>query len=256
MRPPITAFCFVLIVAASAVRAQMGETEIPGFKPPTITAYGDGGDAIAAVVLPVPPGFKIGWRIADGNGLETSIACQGAAGAGGLALDWPAPRRFAEPYGPGSPAAVGYDGDVTILLRARERPASSALRLRIEYGLCSDVCIPVSADIAVPAAAEAPASSRPDGRARPIPLPAVADGSVVRMRTLPAGGRPGMSAFVDGHMIEAGGPAIEREGWWEFTFGQSVGTVGTALVFEGDAVFESVWGGMPPSSRVPCSLGR
>lgn len=230
----------------------MGEGTIPGFKPPTITAYGDGGDAIAAVVLPVPPGFKIGWRIADGNGLETSIACQGAAGTGGLALDWPAPKRFVEPYGPGSPAAVGYDGDVTILLRARERPSPSALRLRVEYGLCDDVCIPVSVDVTVPTAA-ASVRPHPDGRARPIPLPAIAGGSMVRMQAPPAGGRPGMSAFVDGRMIEAGGPAVEREGWLEFSFGQPVGTAGTALVFDGDAVFESVWGGMPPSSRVPCS---
>jgi len=250
VRPAVTALCFILIVAASAAGAQMGEPEIPGFKPPTITAYGDGADAIAAVVLPVPPGFKIGWRIADGNGLETSIACQGAAGTAGLALDWPAPKRFAEPYGPGSPAVVGYDGDVTILLRARERASPPSLRLRIEYGLCDDVCIPVSAEVAVPAGA--PAAPGPDARARPQPLPAVADGSVVRVRAPPAGGGQGMSAFVDGRMIEAG-PAVARAGWLEFAFGQPVGATGTALVFEAGAVFESVWGGMPPSARVPCS---
>jgi len=105
------------------------------------------------------PGWKIYWRSAGDAGFPPSVAWAGSENLAEAVLSWPAPRRFHEFD---TLYTNGYKDEVVLPVRARARRADAPLALRatIEYATCRDICIPVTAHLAL-ALAPGPAAPSP-----------------------------------------------------------------------------------------------
>lgn len=89
-------------------------------------------------------GWKTYWRIPGDSGLAPQFDWSGSENLSAAEVIWPAPRVFEE----AGDRFYGYKGDVIWPLRITpiDPAAPVTLRLNLRYGVCSDVCVPVSAD--------------------------------------------------------------------------------------------------------------
>jgi len=95
----------------------------------------------AALVFDLNPGWKTYWRSPGPNGIPPQFNWLGSRNLAGVAISWPVPHMV----GPAGAQALGYTDKVVIPIRfqpAAEGPISVALYL--EFGVCSDICIPAS----------------------------------------------------------------------------------------------------------------
>lgn len=95
----------------------------------------------SALVFDLNPGWKTYWRNPGPNGIPPAFNWLGSRNIGGVAISWPAPHLV----GPDGAEALGYTGQVVIPIRFQ--PAASgdiAVALYLEFGVCSDICIPAS----------------------------------------------------------------------------------------------------------------
>lgn len=104
------------------------------------------------------PGWKIYWRSPGDAGLPPSIDWSGSQNLADAAIAWPAPHRFSY----AGLETMGYEDEIVlpISLRLSEPGRALDLRAKVDYLICSEVCVPRQADLALdigagPAAASA-----------------------------------------------------------------------------------------------------
>ncbi len=92
-------------------------------------------------------GWKTYWRSPGEVGIPPSIDWSGSLNVADVELLWPAPERF-RAFGIEN---FGYSGDVVLPLQiSLENPGEPvALRAAVSMLVCSKVCVPVSADLAL-----------------------------------------------------------------------------------------------------------
>jgi len=99
-------------------------------------------------------GWKIYWRAPGDAGYPPEIDWQGSDNLAGMAWRWPVPERFSlfglETY--------GYHGEVVIPIRATLSEPGKPVALRAEMNAlaCSDICVPLTASMALDLDAGAP----------------------------------------------------------------------------------------------------
>jgi len=111
------------------------------------------------------PGWHTYWVNPGDSGLPTSFAWELPRGWGEPVPVWPVPERIAV----GPLMNFGYEGDLWVPLRlqlpATASPGTQALKVKVNWLMCSDVCIPGGADLAldlvIASAAPAARSSEP-----------------------------------------------------------------------------------------------
>jgi DsbC/DsbD-like thiol-disulfide interchange protein len=107
----------------------------------------EGEARLAAVVLELDPGFKTYWRHPGESGLPPAFDWSRSSNVADIEVLWPAPARFEDAGG----VSYGYAGGVVLPVRVkpqdRNRPVRLALKL--DYGVCKDICIPAQAELAV-----------------------------------------------------------------------------------------------------------
>ena len=92
-------------------------------------------------------GWKIYWRAPGDAGYPPEIDWQGSENLAGMAWRWPVPERFSlfglETY--------GYHGEVVIPIRATLSQPGEPVALRAEMNAlaCSDICVPLTASLAL-----------------------------------------------------------------------------------------------------------
>ncbi len=102
--------------------------------------HGDGG-YLAALEIRLTPGYVTYWRTPGDAGLPPVFDWSGSDNVADVSVSWPAPTRINEA---GSIVYGFYDG-VTLPLRVRPKQANAPvnLKLRLQYGVCKEQCIPV-----------------------------------------------------------------------------------------------------------------
>ncbi len=119
------------------------------------TAVGDG-RLTMALHMALDPGWKTYWRVPGDSGLAPMFDWSGSNNVRAIEILWPTPIAFDEL----GERFYGYKGEVVWPLRitAKDREQPVDLALKMDFGVCSDVCIPTSirSSMRVPAGTAAP----------------------------------------------------------------------------------------------------
>ena len=153
MRPRnlfLAAFCFVLFAVSSAfagpVKTPHVEAEIISLN----AAVQPGQPIEAALRLKIIDHWHTYWRNPGDSGLPTKLTWSLPVGFTASAISWPHPKRL--PLGP--LMNFGYEGEVLHLVTLQTPPGlkvgqNVTLKAKAEWLVCSDVCIPESADLEI-----------------------------------------------------------------------------------------------------------
>ena len=107
------------------------------------------GTRFSALELVLEPGWKTYWRSPGETGIPPRFDWEGVD-RGAVTLFWPAPEVFDG----GGARAIGYHDRLLLpfsVAPGTDGPAE-ALRAEVEFGLCREVCVPVSVALSAPAA--------------------------------------------------------------------------------------------------------
>lgn len=105
-----------------------------------------GGEAVdLGLEFDLQPGWKIYWRSPGDAGLPPRVDWTGSRNLAGAEIAWPVPHRFSL-FGL---ETFGYGGQVVLPIAARvEDPAAPlALRAKVDYLICEEICIPYTAEV-------------------------------------------------------------------------------------------------------------
>ena len=128
-----------------------------------------------AIDFKLDEGWKTYWRTPGPAGIPPFFDWGGSTNIANVEIDWPTPHVF-ETYGL---LSIGYKGHITLPVRITPSDPSAPVNveLKMEFGVCSDICVPADArfnatlgnlpDAGVPvikaALQEAPVSARSGG---------------------------------------------------------------------------------------------
>lgn len=119
------------------------------------TAVGDGRLTLA-LHMTLDPGWKTYWRVPGDSGLAPMFDWSGSNNVRAIEILWPTPVAFDEL----GERFYGYKDDVVWPLRvtAKDPEQPVDLTLKMDFGVCSDVCIPTSirSSMRVPSGAATP----------------------------------------------------------------------------------------------------
>ena len=114
------------------------------------TGVGEGRVTMALHMV-LEPGWKTYWRMPGDSGLAPKFDWSGSLNVQSIELLWPTPRAFDEL----GERFYGYKGEVIWPLRviANDPELPLQLSLKLDLGVCADVCIPTSiqSNLGVPA---------------------------------------------------------------------------------------------------------
>ncbi len=119
------------------------------------SATGNSDAAMLGLEIKLEPGWKTYWRAPGEGGLPPRFDWSGSANLAGIAVAWPAPKRFEI----GGMESIGYADHVILPLEAKlARPGGAlAVKLALRYAVCREICMLVEADLSLdlpPAAAQ------------------------------------------------------------------------------------------------------
>ena len=105
------------------------------------------GARFAAIEIALAPGAVTYWRHPGEAGVPPEIDTAGSRNLAAAELMFPAPGRFDK----GGVATLGYQDAVTLPLRLTpvDPAAPVELKIRLDYGVCEEICIPARADLAL-----------------------------------------------------------------------------------------------------------
>ena len=99
----------------------------------------------AGVQLRMDQGWKTYWRNPGDSGVPPSFDWSGSTNVKSIDVHYPLPHRFADANG----TTIGYDNEVVFPVKVTPKEPDKPVRLALtlDYGLCKDLCIPVSVDL-------------------------------------------------------------------------------------------------------------
>ncbi len=112
-----------------------------------VNAVGDREDLQLGLEFQMQPGWKIYWRSPGDAGFPPKPDWSKSSNVAGVEMDWPAPTRF-QIFGL---QTYGYAEEVIFPLTVRAQVPGEPVTLaaRVDYLVCSDICIPGQADVAI-----------------------------------------------------------------------------------------------------------
>jgi DsbC/DsbD-like thiol-disulfide interchange protein len=178
----ITFALLALLGPTQASYAQEGSPWSEGHQS-RVRLMGGGADAtgqLAGVEIVLDQGFKTYWRNPGESGLPPAFDWSESTNLGAAEVLWPAPKRSEDVGG----VSFGYHGRVLFPVRVRPQDPTKAvvLALKIDYGVCKDICIPAKAELSLKLPATAPLAMRAPMKAAlarvPKPQPLKAEGEL------------------------------------------------------------------------------
>jgi DsbC/DsbD-like thiol-disulfide interchange protein len=147
MRHPFFTSGFILLTAAAAD----GQILSSGFdqsaaKVDIVQGWAEAdGSYYAGLRITLAPGWKTYWRAPGWNGIAPQFDWTGSRNLGAVEVYWPSPRLIPS-YGSD---VLGYENMVVLPLRIAPTETGSPVDLALElsFGVCSDVCIPETAQV-------------------------------------------------------------------------------------------------------------
>lgn len=103
----------------------------------------------AGLEIKLDPGWKTYWRDPGDSGVPPTFDFSGSENVKGVTVLWPAPGQFPDGAGGNS---IGYLDHVVLPLRVALLDAAkpTALKLKLAYDVCGNMCVPVDADLKLP----------------------------------------------------------------------------------------------------------
>ena len=103
----------------------------------------------AGIEIKLDPGWKTYWRDPGDSGAPPMFDFSGSENVKSVNVLWPAPERFPDGAGGNS---IGYLDHVILPLHVVPQDAAKQTRLQLKlgYDICSNICIPVEADLGLP----------------------------------------------------------------------------------------------------------
>src|SRR5215472_6208473 len=100
----------------------------------------------AGIEIRLDPGWLTYWRDPGDSGAPPTFDFSGSENVKSVNVLWPAPERFPDGAGGNS---IGYRNNVILPLHVvpMEGAKQTALRLKLEYDVCSNICIPVESNL-------------------------------------------------------------------------------------------------------------
>lgn len=111
------------------------------------TAGDHKGAVLTGIHIKLAPEWKTYWRMPGDAGIPPSFDWSASKNIKSAKILYPAPHRLPDPYGD----SIGYKKEVIfpVLITPQNPGEPVTLRLKMEYGICKDICIPVSSDISM-----------------------------------------------------------------------------------------------------------
>jgi DsbC/DsbD-like thiol-disulfide interchange protein len=106
------------------------------------------GTTLAGIEVDMPPRTKTYWRVPGESGLPTQLDFKGSTGIADHAVLWPFPTPDVQQ---GLRDYVYY-GPTVLPVSLKLNAEAATLQLGVVMGVCSDICVPVSASFALPLA--------------------------------------------------------------------------------------------------------
>lgn len=154
---------------------------------------------LAAIAIELDDGFKTYWRHPGESGLPPTFSWEGSENLLSAEVLWPVPTRFEDAGG----VVNGYKNRA--LLPVRVAPADPArpvrLALKLDFGVCREICIPASAALMLEVGPEKGAYRAAIAEAvarvpKPMPLGATGDLSITGVTAQTTDGRPTIAVAV------------------------------------------------------------
>lgn len=100
------------------------------------------GTYLGAIRLTLSEGWKTYWRAPGDTGIPPSFSWRGSDNVGHMTMTWPTPEVFDS----NGSQTIGYSRQLVLPVEITPSVDGKKVRLKghIEFGLCSDVCIPAS----------------------------------------------------------------------------------------------------------------
>ncbi|MBL4751755.1 MAG: hypothetical protein JKX71_14465 [Amylibacter sp.] len=145
MKPLLQFGCAIAVLAAPAVAqdasGQMGLKSIDVLN----GWYTENGTYMAAVRFSLEDGWKTYWRAPGKNGIPPSFDWEGSENLSSVKFHWPAPKVYVQ----NGISTLGYKGDFILPIEVMPTVSGDPIKIKsqIEYGICSDVCVPASSTL-------------------------------------------------------------------------------------------------------------
>jgi DsbC/DsbD-like thiol-disulfide interchange protein len=112
-----------------------------------VAGSADGESRLAGIEIVLDHGFKTYWRNPGESGLPPVFDWSKSRNVAGVEVLWPVPSRFEDAAG----VTYGYQGSVVFPVRVRplKEHEPVGLALRLDYGVCKDICIPAQAELSL-----------------------------------------------------------------------------------------------------------
>ena len=100
---------------------------------------------VAGIQIKLDKGWKTYWRYPGDSGLPPRFDWSGSRNLKDARLLWPAPIRLRDSFG----TSYGYKREVIfpVLIEPVKAGQPIDLRVKIEFAVCADICIPAEADL-------------------------------------------------------------------------------------------------------------
>jgi len=112
-----------------------------------VTGTGEDGTVALGLEFQMKEGWKIYWRSPGDAGFPPKPDWAGSTNVASVDMQWPAPHRF-EIFGL---QTYGYSGEVIFPLQVHAEKPGDPIRLagKVDYLVCSDICIPGEALVSI-----------------------------------------------------------------------------------------------------------
>ena len=146
------AAAFAIVVGATPVQAGSASDWVPGnyFATRLISDpkawQGESKNAyMAGIHIKLEKDFKTYWRSPGDSGLPPRFDWSGSQNLKQARVLWPAPTRYVDSAG----LSIGYKKEVIfpVVIEPLQAGKPVELRLKMEFAVCSDICIPAEADL-------------------------------------------------------------------------------------------------------------
>jgi len=103
------------------------------------------GTHMVAVRITLDQGWKTYWRAPGAAGLPPKFTWKGSKNIGSVKFHWPSPKVYDDQ----GVRTVGYKDQLVlpIQITPKVKGAPITVKIKINYGICSDVCIPVTSKL-------------------------------------------------------------------------------------------------------------
>jgi DsbC/DsbD-like thiol-disulfide interchange protein len=146
MRLPVL-FVLIALPAASLAGETPWQEIAPGVTARMITSdVLQAGRTMVALEVMMPQGVNTYWRVPGETGIPTRIGIEGSEGISAHSVSWPYPlRETAKGY-----VDYVYRGHTVLPVELTIEGDAGLLRSQVMLGICSDICVPVSARFELP----------------------------------------------------------------------------------------------------------